>query len=121
MMEGAAVGTAAGDENIVAENIFAETFQGALGEGALFVHLLLGLFGNRLNDLILESIDEVVAFLLGMLFGVQRVMEPVAVLFLKILVDGFIERERRDNDLLGLELRLEFLDVSDAFFDLPVA
>src|SRR5216683_1225227 len=121
LIEGAAVGTAAGVENIVAENIFAEAFQGALGEGALFVHLLLGLFGNRLNDLILESIDEVVAFLLGMLFGVQRVMQPVAVLFLKILVDGFIEGQRRDNDLLGLDLRVEFLDRRDDFFDLSVA
>src|SRR5260370_17804267 len=106
MMEGAAVGTAAGDENIVAENIFAETFQGALGEGALFVHLLLGLFGNRLNDLILESIDEGEAFLLGMLFGVQHVMEPVAVLFLKILVGAFIEGQLGHKSLLRLALPL---------------
>src|SRR6266699_5059209 len=56
-----------------------------------------------------------------MLFGVQRVVKPVAVLLLKILIDGFIERERRDNDLLGLEPRVEIFDGSDDFLDLRVA
>src|SRR6266704_4879362 len=46
LVEGAAVGTAAGVENIITEDLFAETLEGALGEGALLVHLLLGLFGN---------------------------------------------------------------------------
>src|SRR5258708_18507173 len=100
LVEGAAVGTATGIEHIVAENILAETLKRALSERALFVHLFLGLFGNRLDDLFLQSIHEVIAFLLGMLFGVQRVMEPVAILLLQILVDVFIERERRDNDFL---------------------
>ncbi len=104
LVEGAAVGTAAGIEHIVAENILAETFKRALSQGALLVHFLLGFFGNRLDNLFLQSIHEVIAFLLGMLFGVQRVMEPVAALLLQILVDGFIKRERRDNDFLGLEL-----------------
>src|SRR5260370_25709759 len=94
LVEGSAVGTAAGIEHVVAENILAETLKRALSERALFVHLFLGLFGNRLDDLFLQSIHEVIAFLLGMLFGVQRVMELVAALLLQILVDGFIKRER---------------------------
>src|SRR6267143_1087717 len=98
LVEGTAIGTAADVKNIIAEDVFAEAFQGALGEGAPLVHLLLGLF-----------------------FGVQCVMELVAVLFLEIFVDGFIERERRDNDLLGLELRVEFLNGGDDCLDLSVA
>src|SRR6266851_2708580 len=121
LVERAAIGTAAGVENVVAEDVFAEAFKGALGQGALLVHLFLGFFGNRLDDLILESVDEVVAFLLGMLFGVHRVVEPVAVFLLKILVDAFIERKGRDNDFFGLELGVKFLDGGDDFLDLGVA
>jgi len=56
---GAAVGTAAGVENIIAENFFSRRRSRArLVKGAFLVHLLLGLFGNRFNDLILESITR---------------------------------------------------------------
>jgi len=104
LVERAAVGTAPGIENIVTEDIFAETFKGALGQGALLVHFFLGLFGNGLDDLVLKGVNEVVAFLLGMLFGVQGVVELIAVLFLEVLVDGFVEGEWGDNNFLGFEL-----------------
>src|SRR5260370_38001336 len=99
LVEGAAIGTAAFVKNVVTEDFFAEAFKGALGERALLVHFFLGLFGNRLDDLFLERIDEVIAFFLGMLFSVDRIVEPVAILFLEILVDGLIERKRRVNGL----------------------
>src|SRR6266700_7508611 len=54
LIEGAAIGTAAGVQNVVAEDVLAQAFKGALGEGALLVHLLLWLFGNRRDDLFLE-------------------------------------------------------------------
>src|SRR5207245_4955693 len=95
-VKSAAIGTATCVENVVAEEVLAKAFKGPLGESALLVHLLLGLFGNSLDDLFFESIDEVVAFFLGMFFGVDRIVEPVAILFLEILVDGLIERKRRD-------------------------
>src|SRR5260370_2940208 len=121
LVEGAAIGTAAFVKNVVAEDFFAEVFKGALGERALLVHFFLGLFGNRLDDLFLERIDEVIAFFLGMLFSVDRIVEPVAILFLEILVDGLIERKRRDNDPFGLELGVKILDGGADFLDLPVA
>src|SRR5437879_13523418 len=121
LVEGAAVWTAASVENIVAENILTEAFEGALSQSALPVHFLLGLFRDELDDLILEGIDEMVAFLLGMLFGVHGVMELVAVLFLEILVYAFIEGERRHDNFLGLELRVKFLDGGNDFLDLRVA
>src|ERR1700674_797501 len=67
LVKEAAVGTASGVENVVTEDVLAEAFKGALGQRALLVHLLLGLFGDGLDDLFLESIDEVVAFFLRML------------------------------------------------------
>src|SRR6266852_8792774 len=93
LVEGAAIGTAASVKNVVTEDIFAEAFKGALGQRALLVHFFLGLFRNGLDDLVLKGVNEVVAFLLGMLFGVQGVVELIAVLFLEVLVDGFVEGE----------------------------
>ena len=41
--------------------------------------------------------------------------------FFDVLVDGFVERQRRDDDLLGLELRVQLLDGGDDLLDLRVA
>src|SRR2546430_11176566 len=49
-LEGAAIGTPAGIQDVVAENIFAQAFKGALGKRALLVHLLLRLLGNRSEE-----------------------------------------------------------------------
>src|SRR5229473_7757381 len=89
-VKGAAIGTAALVENVVTEDVLAEAFKSALGESALLVHLLLGLFRDGFEDLILESINEVVAFFLRMLLGVYRVMEAVTVFFLEVLVNVFV-------------------------------
>src|SRR6266478_919448 len=121
LVESAAIGTAAFVKNVVTEDFFAEAFKGTLGQRALLVHFFLGLFGDGLDDLFLESVDEVIAFFLGMLFGVHRIVEPVAILFLEVLVDGLIERKRRDNDLFRLELGVKILDGGDDFLDLRVA
>ena len=121
LVERAAVGTAAGVENVIAEDVFAKAFEGALGERALLVHFLLGLFGDGLDDLFLESINEVVAFVLGMLFGVESIVKLRAILFLQIFVDRFVKWQRLDDDFHRLELRVELLDGSDDFLDLRVA
>src|SRR5262249_14219129 len=78
LIEGATIGTAASIQDFVAENVFAELLEGALGQRALLVHLFLGLFGDGLGDFVLERIDEVVAFLLRMLFSVAGVFQPGA-------------------------------------------
>src|SRR5258708_521999 len=116
LVEGAAIGTAAFVKNVVTEDFFAEAFKGALGERALLVHFFLGLFGDSLDDLVFESVDEVIAFFLGMLLGVHRIVEPVAIFFLEILVDGLIERQRRDNELFWLDLRVKNLYWGGGFF-----
>ena len=121
LVEGAAIRTAACVQNVIAEDIFAEAFDGALGEGALFVHLLLGLFGDGLDDFFLQGINEVVALFLGMLFGIESIVKLRAVLFLEILVDGFVERDGLDDNFHRLELRVQLLDGSDDFLDLRVA
>src|SRR5207247_9765905 len=79
LVEGAAVRTAAGVQNIIAEDVFAETLESALGQGALCVHLLFRLFRNELDDLFLERIGEMIALVLGMLFGAYCVIEASAV------------------------------------------
>jgi hypothetical protein len=56
-----------------------------------------------------------------MFFGVDGVVEAVAVLFLEVFVDGLIKGQRRDNDFLWLDLRVEFLDGGDDFLDLRMA
>src|SRR5258708_23827449 len=121
LVESAAIGTAAFVKNVVTEDFFAEAFKGALGERALLVHFFLGLFGDSLDDLVFESVDEVIALFLGMLFGVNRIVKPVAVLFLEILVHGLIEKQRRNNDFVWFELRVKILDCGDDFLYLRVA
>ena len=121
LVEGASIRTAACVQNVVAEDIFAEAFDGALGECALFVHLLLGLFGDGLDDFFFQGINEVVALFLGMLFGVESVVKLRAVLFLEILVDGFVEWDRLGNNFHRLELRVQLLDGGDDFLHLRVA
>src|SRR6267143_2279754 len=120
-VKGAAIGAAAFVENVIAEDILAKAFKGALGEGALLVHLLLGLFRDSFEDLFLEGVDEVVAFFFRILLGVYRVVESVTVLFLEVLVNTFVEGEWRNDNFLGLELRVKFLDGGYDFLDLRVA
>src|SRR5437899_6880421 len=87
LVELAAIGTAAGVQNFVAEDFFLEAIEGALGErDFLFV-----LFGNGFDELGLESVDEGVAFLLGMLFGVESVLEVGGDGLLECVVDRIIE------------------------------
>ena len=74
LVKGAAVGTAALIENVVTEDVLAEAFKSALGESALLVHFLFGLFRDGFENLFLEGIDEVVAFFFRMLLGVHRVV-----------------------------------------------
>ena len=62
-----------------------------------------------------------VAFLLGMLLGVERIVEPIAVFLLQILVDALIEGQRLDDDFLGFQSAMKLLDSSDNLLDLRVA
>src|SRR5712664_4617897 len=54
LVKSAAIGTAAGVENVVAKDVLTKAFKGALGQRALLVHFFLGLFGNGLDDLVFE-------------------------------------------------------------------
>ena len=67
----------------------------------------------RREDLLLQLVDEVVAFFLGMLRGVQRVVQPRAVFLLDLLGQRFVERQRRHDDLVGLELVVQLADGGD--------
>src|SRR5205809_210178 len=111
-----AIGTPAGIQDVVAENIFAQAFKGALGKRALLVHLLLRLLGNGGEDFLLQGIDQVIAFLLWMLLGIERIVQPFAVFLLQILVDAFVEGQRLDGHFLGLELAVKLLNSRDDFF-----
>src|SRR5579859_247540 len=121
LIERAAIRTAAGVQNIIAEDVLAKALKGALGKDALFIHFLLGLLGDGLDDFILQFIDEVVALFLGVLLGVESVVQLRAILFLEVFVDGLVERERRDDNLDRLELRVELLTGGDDLLDLRVA
>ena len=56
LVEGAAIGPAAGIQDVVPEDIFAKALKSALRESALLVHFFLGLFGNRGEDFFLQGI-----------------------------------------------------------------
>ncbi len=56
-----------------------------------------------------------------MLLGIQRVVKPRAVFFLNFLIESFVKRQRRNDDLLRFELGVKFLDGGDDFLDLSVA
>src|SRR5580700_9751548 len=121
LVKGAAVRTAAGVQNVIAEDVFAEALECALGESALFVHLLLGLLGDSFDDFFLEGIHEVVALFLGMLFSIESIVELGAVLFVEVLVDGFVKGKRFNNHLYRLDSRVQLLDGADNSLDLNVA
>src|SRR5579859_1952568 len=121
LVERAAIRTAAGVQNVIAEDVLAKALKGALGKGALFIHFLLGLFGDGLDDFILQFIDEVVALFFGVLLGVESVVQLRAILFLEVFVDRLVERERRDDNLDRLELRVQLLNGGDNLLDLRVA
>jgi hypothetical protein len=121
LVEGAAIGTPAGVQDVVAEDILAQAFKSALGKRALLVHLFLRLLGNGGEDFLFQGIDQVIAFLLWMLLGIERVVQPVAVFLLQILVDAFVEGKRLDGHFLGLELAVKLLNSRDDLPDLCVA
>ncbi len=70
-VELAAIGTAAGVQNFVAEDLFLEAIVRTLGK----CDLLFVFFRNGFDELGLQSVDEGVAFLLGMLLSVKSVLE----------------------------------------------
>ena len=76
-------------QNVVAEEVLAEALEGAGGELAAFLIVL----GKRGANLFLELVDELVAFLLGMLGGVERVVQARAPLLLDLLGQFFVERQ----------------------------
>ena len=70
-VELAAVRTAAGIQDFVAEDFFLEAIEGSFGERDFF----LVFFRNGFDELGFESVDEGVAFLFGMLLGVESILE----------------------------------------------
>src|SRR5690242_523216 len=61
LVEGAAIGTAAGIQDVVAENVLAEALKSALGQRPLLVHFLLGLFGDGCEDFVLQGVNQMIA------------------------------------------------------------
>ena len=112
-VERAAIRAALAVQDVVAENVLAQALKCALGELAL----LFVFFRNRFDDLGFHLIDQVVAFLLRMLLGVQRVVQFRAVFLLRSASQTLSSNgQRRHLHLLRLELRVQFAIAATIFF-----
>src|SRR5262249_1708805 len=114
LVEFSAIGTAARVQNFVAEDIFLEAIISSLSQR----DLLFFLFRNRFDQLGLQSVNESVAFFLGMLFGVEGVLEVGADGLLEVGVYCVVKGEWRNFNLLDFELRVKVLDGANDFLDL---
>ena len=76
--------------------------------------------GNRLLDLFLDFVDQVIAFLLRMFRGVQRVVQLRAVFLLDFLGQRFVKRQRRNGHFVRLDLIVQLADRRDDALDLFV-
>ena len=71
-------------------------------------------------DRFLDFVDEMVAFLLRIFGGVQRVVQARAVLLLDLLGQSLVKRQRRQRDFVRLELVMQLADGGDDALDLFV-
>ena len=93
LVEGAVVGTDAVVEYLLAEDLLAE-------ELVVLAELLRGIGvigGELLLQLVLDLLDHGVALELGVLLGVERVLEAVADLAFELLRVGLVELRRRQR------------------------
>ncbi len=112
LVEGTRIRTLAVVQHLVAEDAFAHGLVVMLEFGAP----LLVLLRQRLQQLLLQLADEVVALRLGMLVGVERIGEPCPNLALERVVVGLVELDRLDL-ALGLAQLLRYVGNGSA--DLP--
>src|SRR5258706_14216691 len=112
LIERAAIRTAALVQNVVAEIFLAQPLERAFGQRAL----LFILFRNGLDNLFLERIHQVIAFLLGMLLSIYRIVQPVAIFLGNFFVQSLIERQRLDFHLRRINFLEQFLYSSDDLF-----
>ena len=117
LVERAAIRTPPRVQNFVAENILAQLLKRPLGQRPLLFIFL----GNGIHDLGFQLIHQLIAFLLRMLFGVQRILQLRAVLLLDFVVQRLVKRKWRDHNLLRLQLRVQFANRRHDLLDLRVA
>ncbi len=88
LVEGARVGTPVAMQDVVAEIAFAEPLERMRGQLA-FVLVLLR---NGFQDFLVQLGDAVIALFLRIFRGIERVVQPLAVLALDLARERFIER-----------------------------
>ncbi len=116
-VEGAGVRAPVALQDVFAEVLFAQALKCAHGERAL----LFVLFRNRRFDLFLDFVDQVIAFLLRILLGVQSVVQLRAEFLLDFLGQSFVKRQRRNGNFVRLDLVMQFADRRDDALDLLVS
>ena len=88
--------TAARIQNLVAEDVFFQPVEGALGQLQLFFVL----FRNRFRHFSFQLVYEVVALFLRVLLGVQRILQVRTDGFLQRIVNSLVEWPWLDFHLL---------------------
>ena len=116
LVEGAVIGADAVVENLLAEDGFAQAFK-VLGE-LLRSRGIVG--GELFLEFVLDLLDLGVALELGVLLGVERVLETVTDLGLEGRGVGFVVLERSDFALGLAGERDEVLNAGDDLLDLFV-
>ncbi len=117
LVEAAPIGTNAILGHLLAEDSLAHRF-------VILRQLLLGVripFGKLLGQLVLDLLDQRVAFRLGMGLGVERVLQPVADLGLKRSKVSLIELDRSHDTLWLPCLGNQLVDRGADLLDLGVA
>ena len=114
LIERATVRAPVREQNVVAEVFFAEPLKRAHRKSTL----LFFLFGDRVDDFLLQRVHKVVALFLRMLFRVEGVVQPRAVLLFDLGVELVVEGKRSDNNLCRIKLRVQLANGPDDALDL---
>ncbi len=104
-------------QGVVAEVLLAQPPEGAQRERPFLFFFLR----DRLFDLVLQRIHQVVALLLRIFLRVQRVVQPLAVFLLDLFVQRFVKWQRLDHDFLWIHLPVQFPDRRHDALDLRMA
>ena len=104
-------------QDVVAEIIFAQALEGALGEFAAVVIV----FGNGGQHAGFHRIHQVIAFLLDVFGGVQGVVQALAKLLFDLRGESVVKRQWRHHHFRGLHLVVQLANGRDDLLDLLVA
>ncbi len=117
LVEGAAIGPDALLGDLLAEDALAQML-------VVVSQLLLGIRivgGQSRGQLVLDRLDQRLAFQLVVRLGVQRVLDPVANLGLQLGIVGFVELRRREGPLGLAGQGDQLVDGGDDLLDLHVS